>query len=378
MQYALRVLAKTGRVAAVAALALVTAPSAAVTPALAGRPLRLDSQVTDQVNALGSRRAEVDAALGRLRGETSLQLFIVYVRSFSGTPARQWADETATRSDLGTGDGLLAFWLWRRARRRGPVHLASGGGPSPGRGPPHPAAEDQPTTEDQPASQRRHLPGQSRRSPRATGQPRPSRCAAPRRRSARQRRSLTRWRRSPPISTRHSAASTLSSRRWTPTSPPAAPPWTRAAPQEPSGRASPQLSTRPGRSPSRCARSWPERSQTKRPERSRTRRPERGRTRSTCCAASARRTTASTGRSPGFATLPSAPAAPARCSTTRCWPPGRRSPRPPTSSRPGAAPSAARPAPASPRHSATWTRRSPSPVRTSRGARRGAAGRCPR
>ncbi|HET8684121.1 MAG TPA: TPM domain-containing protein [Micromonosporaceae bacterium] len=107
-------LAKTGRVAAVAALALAVSSLVPV-PALADRPLRLDSQVTDRVDALSSRRAEVDAALARLRGETSLQLFVVYVRSFSGTPARQWADETATRSDLGTGDGLLAVATGDRA-----------------------------------------------------------------------------------------------------------------------------------------------------------------------------------------------------------------------------------------------------------------------
>ncbi|HET8658964.1 MAG TPA: TPM domain-containing protein [Micromonosporaceae bacterium] len=107
-------LAKTGRAAAVTALALAVSSLVPV-PALADRPMRLDSQVTDRVDALGSRRAEVDAALARLRGETSLQLFVVYVRSFSGTPARRWADETATRSDLGTGDGLLAVATGDRA-----------------------------------------------------------------------------------------------------------------------------------------------------------------------------------------------------------------------------------------------------------------------
>lgn len=108
------VLARAARATAITALALAVS-SLAPPPALADRPLRLDSQVTDRVNALGNRRAEVDAALARLRGETSLQLFVVYVRSFSGTPARRWADETAARSDLGTGDGLLAVATGDRA-----------------------------------------------------------------------------------------------------------------------------------------------------------------------------------------------------------------------------------------------------------------------
>jgi uncharacterized membrane protein YgcG len=47
-------------------------------------------------------------ALNRLRRERGLQLFVVFVHSFSGTPAQQWTDTTAQRSDLGRRDGLLA------------------------------------------------------------------------------------------------------------------------------------------------------------------------------------------------------------------------------------------------------------------------------
>lgn len=77
-------------------------------PARADRPMRLDGQITDEVGALGGREAEVRAALDRLRADGGLQLFVVYVRSFDGTPAQEWADETATRSDFGRRDAVLA------------------------------------------------------------------------------------------------------------------------------------------------------------------------------------------------------------------------------------------------------------------------------
>ena len=76
--------------------------------AQAEAPFRLQGQITDKVGALGDRRPEVATALDRLRASTRLQLFVVYVRSFGGTPAQQWANETAARSDLGGGDALLA------------------------------------------------------------------------------------------------------------------------------------------------------------------------------------------------------------------------------------------------------------------------------
>lgn len=76
--------------------------------ARADGPMRLDGQVTDKVGALDGRAGEVTAALDRLRADGGLQLFVVYVRSFDGTPAQEWADETATRSDLGRRDAVLA------------------------------------------------------------------------------------------------------------------------------------------------------------------------------------------------------------------------------------------------------------------------------
>ncbi|GAA3338328.1 hypothetical protein GCM10020358_18030 [Amorphoplanes nipponensis] len=88
----------------IAVLALLLVPA----PARADAPMRLPTQVTDEAGALGVRAAAVDTALARLRSETGIQLFVVFVDSFDGTPAQQWTDETARLSDLGDRDALLA------------------------------------------------------------------------------------------------------------------------------------------------------------------------------------------------------------------------------------------------------------------------------
>jgi uncharacterized membrane protein YgcG len=95
----------------VALLAALLAPARA----WADPPTRLADQITDNAGALGGRRAEAQAALDRLRADTGLQLFVVFVRSFDGLPAREWTDQTATRSDLGDRDALLAVATEDRA-----------------------------------------------------------------------------------------------------------------------------------------------------------------------------------------------------------------------------------------------------------------------
>ena len=71
-------------------------------------PVELESgQITDRVDALGERRGEVVDALDRLNTDHRLQLFVVYVDSFSGMDAQEWADETANRNGLGLNDALL-------------------------------------------------------------------------------------------------------------------------------------------------------------------------------------------------------------------------------------------------------------------------------
>lgn len=70
--------------------------------------LSRDSQITDKVGAVGDRDEAVEAALDALFEERRVQLFVVYVRDFSGRSAQTWADETANRNGLGQEDVLLA------------------------------------------------------------------------------------------------------------------------------------------------------------------------------------------------------------------------------------------------------------------------------
>jgi hypothetical protein len=71
-------------------------------------PLDLESQITDQVDALGDRRGEVETGLAQLDADHQLQLFVVYVDSFSGLTAEDWANQTAERNSLGFNDAVLA------------------------------------------------------------------------------------------------------------------------------------------------------------------------------------------------------------------------------------------------------------------------------
>ncbi|MGW6419043.1 TPM domain-containing protein [Streptomyces sp. NPDC055055] len=70
--------------------------------------LSRDGQITDRVDALGDRRPSVVEALDRLYDDRRIQLFVVYVRDFSGRTGQSWADATAERNGLGTDDLLLA------------------------------------------------------------------------------------------------------------------------------------------------------------------------------------------------------------------------------------------------------------------------------
>ncbi|MCL7375929.1 TPM domain-containing protein [Streptomyces sp. 35G-GA-8] len=78
--------------------------------AAAEQPIPLDrqGQITDKVGALGGQRTAVSRALDRLYKDQRVQLFVVYVRDFSGHAPQSWADTTATRNGLGRDDLLLA------------------------------------------------------------------------------------------------------------------------------------------------------------------------------------------------------------------------------------------------------------------------------
>jgi uncharacterized membrane protein YgcG len=101
--------------ALVISAAAAIAAAALAGPAPAEPPFRLDTQVTDRAGALDGDTAEVQAAVDRLRAEDNVDLWLVYVDSFSGVNAQDWADETAQTSDLGLSDVLLAVATGDRA-----------------------------------------------------------------------------------------------------------------------------------------------------------------------------------------------------------------------------------------------------------------------
>jgi uncharacterized membrane protein YgcG len=77
---------------------------------MATGPVDLDgAYVLDRVGALGDRASEVQDSLDELASTSGVNLFVVYVDSFSGAADREaWADETAVKNGLGVDDVLLA------------------------------------------------------------------------------------------------------------------------------------------------------------------------------------------------------------------------------------------------------------------------------
>src|SRR5690348_10016407 len=83
--------------------------------ALAEAPIRVDDQITDKAGALGTDPSRVQAALDKLSADTPMQLYVVYVVSFSGRNGQDWADQAAQMSQLGRNDALLAVATGDRA-----------------------------------------------------------------------------------------------------------------------------------------------------------------------------------------------------------------------------------------------------------------------
>ncbi|MGP3688252.1 TPM domain-containing protein [Streptomyces sp. IBSNAI002] len=106
----LRAFVRSGPALAAALLALGGWGLAGAPPARAEDPVTLSQQgqITDRVGALGDRRAAVTAALDKLYADRRIQLFVTYVRDFSGRSAQSWADATAEKNGLGRDDVLLA------------------------------------------------------------------------------------------------------------------------------------------------------------------------------------------------------------------------------------------------------------------------------
>ncbi|WP_102143932.1 TPM domain-containing protein [Mycobacterium hubeiense] len=90
---------------------LLVAPAVVAEP-----PFRLPSQVTDNAGVLsGSQRADVERALDALYNERRIQLWVVYVKDFSGQNWLAWAQNTMQISDFGDDDALLAIATEDRA-----------------------------------------------------------------------------------------------------------------------------------------------------------------------------------------------------------------------------------------------------------------------
>lgn len=102
--------ARAGLALAAALLALGGWGVAGAPPARAEDPVTLSQQgqITDRVGALGDRNAAVAAAIDKLYADRRIQLFVTYVRDFSGRSAQSWADATAEKNGLGQDDVLLA------------------------------------------------------------------------------------------------------------------------------------------------------------------------------------------------------------------------------------------------------------------------------
>ena len=95
----------------VALVGLLVLPAKAAAEA----PFRMATQIEDRAGVLGARQAEVQTALQTLQDTERVQLWVAYVDSFSGLSAQEWADQTATTSDLGLRDVLLAVAAGDRA-----------------------------------------------------------------------------------------------------------------------------------------------------------------------------------------------------------------------------------------------------------------------
>ncbi|MGB7364812.1 MAG: TPM domain-containing protein, partial [Rhodococcus sp. (in: high G+C Gram-positive bacteria)] len=99
-----------------AALLLVLAVLLPGLTASAEEPFRVPEQVTDLAKALDDGEvSEVQSAVDTLYDQQSLRLWVVFVDDFSGQAATSWGSETASVSDFGDRDILMAVAVEARA-----------------------------------------------------------------------------------------------------------------------------------------------------------------------------------------------------------------------------------------------------------------------
>ncbi|MBS1695019.1 MAG: TPM domain-containing protein [Actinobacteria bacterium] len=100
----MRITRLLGLLFAALTVGVLVAPAAVAEP-----PFRLSGQVTDNAGVLsGSDAADVRAAVDRLYDDRRIQLWVVYVTSFSGQSGTSWAQATMRASALGDNVALLA------------------------------------------------------------------------------------------------------------------------------------------------------------------------------------------------------------------------------------------------------------------------------
>ena len=83
--------------------------------ALAEQPFRVSTQLSDEANVLDGQTAEVQAALKELQSTEKVQLWVVFVNTFSGVSSENWVAQTSQLSDFGLNDALLAVAVQDRA-----------------------------------------------------------------------------------------------------------------------------------------------------------------------------------------------------------------------------------------------------------------------
>jgi hypothetical protein len=101
---ALRLLRMGPQRALTATLVALVITAGAVGPALA---TTLTTELVDDAGVI-EHPAAAEAALDRLRSEDNVQLWAVFVDTFDGVPAQEWADDVAVDNGLGLNDALLA------------------------------------------------------------------------------------------------------------------------------------------------------------------------------------------------------------------------------------------------------------------------------
>ncbi|WP_281688828.1 TPM domain-containing protein [Pseudonocardia thermophila] len=77
--------------------------------ALADPPLRAQERITDRAGVLDpAAKQRVEEAIRQLQAEKRIDLFVVFVNSFDGRTAEQWARASGQLTGLGTDDVLMA------------------------------------------------------------------------------------------------------------------------------------------------------------------------------------------------------------------------------------------------------------------------------